>query len=435
MSSKTPTKTLLIIGYVWPEPNSSAAGTRMMQLIQLFQKQEWSITFASPSNLGEHRTDLSALGIDERLIELNNESFDLFIQQLQPGLVIFDRFMIEEQFGWRIEKQAPQAIRILNTEDLHSLRAVRQQMIKDYLNTQPEMTDLHKVPLHNTQVLFEKMAASDLVKREIASIFRCDVTLMISEFEMGLLLKQFQVPARQLIYLPFLYEDAPTSPLKTFEERQNFIAIGNFRHEPNWDAVLWLKQEIWPQIRQQLPQAELHIYGAYPPKKATQLHNPQQGFKVMGWAENAFDVLSQARVCLAPLRFGAGIKGKLAEAMLCGTPNITTSIGSESMQMENSEAWGGLIANQSHDFAEQAVKLYQDSALWQKSQIQGYKIVTDRYLHTPARPQALLVKINELTTDLATHRTANFIGAMLNHHHHKSTQYMAQWIEAKNRLE
>jgi glycosyltransferase involved in cell wall biosynthesis len=435
MSSKTSSKTLLIIGYVWPEPNSSAAGTRMMQLIALFQTQGYSITFASPSNLGEHKADLLSLGIHEQLIELNNESFDLFIQQLQPGLVIFDRFMMEEQFGWRIEKQAPQAIRILNTEDLHSLRAVRQQMIKDYLNTQPEMTDLQKVPLHDMQILFDKMSASDLAKREIASLFRCDLTLMISEFEMALLQQQFQVPTRQLIYLPFLYEKIPTSPLTTFEERQNFIAIGNFRHEPNWDAVLWLKQEIWPQIRQQLPQAELHIYGAYPPKKATQLHNPQQGFKVMGWAENAFDVLSQSRVCLAPLRFGAGIKGKLAEAMLCGTPNVTTSIGSESMQIENSETWGGVIADQSHDFAEQAIRLYQDPALWQKAQNQGYAIVTDRYLQTPEKSRLLLDKIHELTTDLASHRTANFMGAMLNHHHHKSTQYMAQWIEAKNRLE
>ncbi|MDA3806714.1 MAG: glycosyltransferase, partial [Thiomicrorhabdus sp.] len=106
MSSKTSSKTLLIIGYVWPEPNSSAAGTRMMQLIALFQTQGYSITFASPSNLGEHKADLLSLGIHEQLIELNNESFDLFIQQLQPGLVIFDRFMMEEQFGWRIEKQA-----------------------------------------------------------------------------------------------------------------------------------------------------------------------------------------------------------------------------------------------------------------------------------------------------------------------------------------
>lgn len=434
----TPSKKLLIIGYVWPEPNSSAAGSRMMQLIRLFLAHNWNITFASPAKLGEHKTDLIALGVDEQTIELNNQSFDIFIQELQPGLVIFDRFMMEEQFGWRIEQFAPQAIRVLNTEDLHSLRSTRQQLLKDYLKTHSKEINLEDIQLTDQACLFNKMAQSDMAKREIASIFRCDLTLMISEYEMALLQQQFQAPAQQLFYLPFLYPGVEHSSLPSFEERIHFVTIGNFRHEPNWDAVLWLKESIWPLIRKQLPKAELHIYGAYPPPKATALHNPKQGFLVKGWAEDAFSVIQNARLLLAPLRFGAGIKGKLAEAMLNGTPSITTSIGAESMQANANSIWPGAIANNSHEFANAAVELYNNKQAWLNYQKTGFENVSNRYLFNPKSNDAdsannrLMQTITQLQSDLNTHRNKNFVGAMLNHHRHKSTKYMAQWIEAKN---
>ncbi len=428
-------KKLLIIGYVWPEPNSSAAGTRMMQIIAQFQAQGWQITFASPAKQGEHKTNLTHLGIKEHPIKLNSACFDTFIQDLHPSMVIFDRFMMEEQFGWRIEKHLPTTLRILNTEDLHSLRAIRQTLIKTYLKIKPESIDLTQVPLHNPSHLFTEMAQTDLAKREIAAIFRCDLTLMISEFEMKLLQQQFQVPSQQLCYLPFLYSKTQFQPqtLPCFEERQHFIAIGNFRHDPNWDAVLWLKQEIWPLIRQQLPHAELHIYGAYPPPKATQLHSDKQGFKIKGWAPNALDVIRQAKVCLAPLRFGAGIKGKLAESMLCGTPNVTTSIGVESMQGTEQSEWGGGISNRAEPFAQASVELYRDFQCWKAAQQAGFNIVQSRYLAPHHSQDNLFKQINAIIQHPEKHRQTLFIGLILNHHHHKSTQYMAQWIEAKNR--
>jgi len=442
-------QTLLIIGYVWPEPNSSAAGTRMMQLIEVLNQDHWKITFASPAKLGEHKQDLTSYDIQEKNIELNDSSFDQFIEQLQPGLVIFDRFMMEEQFGWRVEQYAPQAIRVLNTEDLHSLRASRQQILKHYLKTQPQEVDLTNLKLNDQAWLFAEMAKSDIAKREIASIFRCDLTLMISEFEMELLHQQFHVPKQQLFYLPFLYGSINPSALPTFEQRQHFVTIGNFRHQPNWDAVLWLKESIWPKIRQQLPNAELHIYGAYPPPKATALHNPKQGFLVKGWAQDAFEVIAHAKVLLAPLRFGAGIKGKLAEAMLNGTPSVTTLIGSESMLELNIEHWPGVIANNTNDFVQAAITLYQDDQAWQNYQMTGFKNVSQRYLkygdsHNNGSysdvyngnsniENNLLTTIKNLQTNLNQYRDQNFIGSMLNHHHHKSTKYMAQWIEAKNK--
>ena len=430
-----PLKNLLIIGYVWPEPNSSAAGTRMMQLILLFQSHQWQITFASPAKQGEHKVDLLAFGIQEHTIQLNSSCFDQFIQQLQPQLVIFDRFMMEEQFGWRVEQYLPNTIRLLNTEDLHCLRATRQTLVKNYLKTEHDQIDLEKISLFNQELLFQQMATTDLAKREIAAIFRCDLTLMISEFEMDLLQQRFQVPPQQLCYLPFLYpkKHSQTDACPNFQTRQHFIAIGNFRHDPNWDAVLWLKQAIWPKIRQQLPQAELHIYGAYPPPKATQLHNDKQGFKVKGWAPDALQVISQARVCLAPLRFGAGIKGKLAEAMLCGTPSVTTSIGAESMQIPSDKRWGGEISNNTESFVHAAIQLYSNPKQWQTAQHAGFNIVQSRYTQPHPSQEKLMTQLACIIEQPEAHRQMNFIGQMLNHHHHKSTQYMAQWIEAKNR--
>ena len=113
---------LLIIGTVWPEPRSSAAGARMMQLIQFFKKEGAEITFAcSASNL-EYSENLDRLDIKTKQIKINDSGFDTFIKELKPSVVLFDRFMTEEQFGWRVAEHCPDALRILDTEDLHSLR-------------------------------------------------------------------------------------------------------------------------------------------------------------------------------------------------------------------------------------------------------------------------------------------------------------------------
>jgi glycosyltransferase involved in cell wall biosynthesis len=208
------------------------------------------------------------------------------------------------------------------------------------------------------------------------------------------------------------------------------LSIGNFRHAPNWDAVLWMKSTIWPLIRQQLPQAQLHIYGAYTPPKATALHNASEGFHIMNWAEDALQVMSAARVCLAPLRFGAGIKGKLIDAMLCGTPSVTTPVGAEAMHGD--QAWAGVVTSNAVEFANSAVALYNNEARWQVACQAGYTLLNDRYRKS-VHGLALIEKLQYCQHHLHTLRAINFTGSMLRHHSHKSTQYMSQWIEAKNR--
>lgn len=407
---------ILIIGTVWPEPNSSAAGSRTMQLIEQFQKLNWKITFACAASDSEFSIDFEKYHIDKVTIELNNSSFDEFIKKLQPTMVLFDRFMIEEQFGWRVAENCPNALRILDTIDLHCLRLARQQAFKE------------KRTFVNDDII-----NTDVAKREIASIYRCDMTLMISIYEMDLLQDFFKISVDILHYTPFLLnpiQENKTFSWPLFEERRHFITIGNFLHEPNWNSVLYLKEEIWPLIRKQLPDAELHIYGAYSSQKVTQLHQPKEGFLIKGRAESAHEVMLNAKVCLAPLRFGAGLKGKLIDAMECGTPSVTTTVGAEAMHGDLE--WGGAVTDNSEIFADKAVNLYTDKSIWIKSQNQGVKII-NQIFEKEKQAKLLTDKIHHLQQNLSAHRQQNFIGAMLMHHTVSGTKYMAKWIEEKNK--
>ncbi len=419
---------VLVIGYVWPEPTSSAAGGHMMQLLQCFTAQGWHVTFASPARVGEHKADLAALGITERAIELNDDSFDRFVAELQPDMVLFDRFMMEEQFGWRVEQHCPHAVRVLETCDLQSLRDARQGLLKQRLHASGDENDFTALFAVSPDTLYAHMSDADITQREVAAIFRCDLSLMISPFETRLLIERFGVPASLLHDCPLMVEPLPSTAL-TFEQRAHFVCIGNFRHAPNWDAVLWLKQQVWPRIRTQLPRAQLHVHGAYTPPKAMALHNPAQGFLVKGWAADALQVVGQARVALAPLRFGAGIKGKLVDAMLCGTPSVTTPVGAEGMR--TGERWPGRIGRSADELAQAAVELYENADHWQAAHAQCHEHLCAQYameLHA----QALVLRLERLSQSLAQHRRANFTGTMLRHHLHKSTKYFSQWIQSKN---
>lgn len=419
---------LVIIGYVWPEPRSSAAGYHMLSIIELFKKNQWQVTFASPALLSEHRADLSSVGVDEVSIELNSSRFDDWIKNVQPTAVLFDRFMMEEQFGWRVEKNCPNALRILDTEDFHSLRDARHKLLKKQLNEGQldlkALTDINQV--------FPYLAQSDIAKREIASIYRSDLTMLVSNVEHSILTQHFSVPESILVLCPFM-QPQPLTKIPDFEERQHFISIGNFRHAPNWDAVLWLKQQLWPKIKAQLPEAELHVYGAYPPPKATQLHSEKQGFLVKGWAEDAFEVLSHARVLLAPLRFGAGIKGKLLDAMRTGTPSVTTGIGQEGMS-ETHQTWPGFCEDNIDEYVANAVELFCNQAVWEARQKAGFELLQTNFDRGSIEANFMSCVEHLLKPEQRVkHRLNNFTGQMLLHHQHKSTQYMSQWIEAKNR--
>jgi len=409
---------VLILGLNWPEPKATAAGIRMMQLIHWFLERNFQITFASTAAFNDYSEDLTSIGIDQRPIKLNHQSFDDFVLRLDPSIVIFDRFIMEEQFGWRVAENLPEALRILDTEDLHSLRAYREKAFSD-----------------QKRFSISDWLCLDTTKRELASIYRSDLSLIISKFEMKLLHENVKLDSNLLFYLPFIFEELSENGIEnwlSFEDRKHFVFIGNGKHAPNIDAILWLNRSIWPIIRKSLPESELHIYGPYMPEHIRRMDNEKTGFRIKGWAKDVASVMSQAKLNLVPLRFGAGIKGKLLEGFRNGTPAITTSVGIEGIGHTNELEL--CTRDDAISFANLAIELYQNIVNWKRVQNLGIDLINVHFSNATLQ-EAFFEKIMELSNNLNQHRTANIIGGILTHNSLQSTKYLSKWIEAKNKIQ
>ncbi len=398
---------LLIIGHVWPEPKSSAAGRRMMQLIEFFKVSQYEVCFATPCAKKEHSYPLEKINIAVQSIEVNNSFFNDFVKKFNPDLVIFDRFMMEEQFGWRVQEYCPKAITLLNTEDLHSLRRKRKSVVAGKPSSKNEELEL----------------------RELASIYRCDLSLIISKFEVNYL-KEKGIQDDLLFYLPFMEEAPNQKSIPKYEERNHMVTIGSFIHDPNVDGIRYLKENIWPLVRKKLPNVEMHIYGSYPTSKIEQLTNLNDGFIIKGWVNDVSTVMSKARVCLSPLRFGAGLKGKFIDAMRMGTPSVTTQVGSEGMPQ--GKGWPGFISDSPNEMANKAVLLYNEKKIWREKQSIGMRVLSTEFSKDEYH-QKFKEKLFVLKANLAEYRSKNTIGNILKLNNLRSTKFMSKWIEEKNK--
>ena len=236
---------VLIIGQVWPEPETTAAGVRIMQLIDFFIDELFEVHFASTALETTYSYALENKGLLVHQIKLNDSGFDSWIADLNPTLVVFDRFVMEEQFSWRIKENCAQALRILDSEDLHFMREARRMALNN-----------------NGSADFRDHLDNDIARREISSIYRSDLTLIISEFEYDLLTEEFKISEDLLHYLPFMLGNGAAASKRVqevpeFSSRSDYMSIGNWKHGPNKDAFSYLKSHIWPLIRKEQPQAKL----------------------------------------------------------------------------------------------------------------------------------------------------------------------------------
>ncbi len=389
---------------LWPEPRSSAAGVRTFEMSHFLLRLGYELVAVAPGEATLHSGAWEKAGVRTLTCDPNSSVSAKILETLSPDLVFYDRFYTEEKFGWRARELWPDALQVVDTSDLHCLRSARQ-----------------KAHLAGAEVLNpHDDFFGDEFLREMASLHRVDVCFVVSRHEAEWLAKQGYEKER-VCYLPF--SSKADVNLKPESERQGFCFLGNFRHAPNVDAARWLASELWPAVRSQISDAELHLYGAYPTQEISQLHG-KDGIFSHGYVENHREAIARHQVLLAPLRFGAGIKGKILEAWATGTPVLGTPLAFEDMGSGFAEF------QDATSFVDQIQRL-QDSEYWQKNVGQGLTQLSSQY------DQEMI--FNTFSEFLASSREGlasirkSLTGRLLRHHGAQSLKYFSQWIEEKTK--
>jgi glycosyltransferase involved in cell wall biosynthesis len=161
----------------------------------------------------------------------------------------------------------------------------------------------------------------------------------------------------------------------SLSSRSDLLFVGGFGHEPNEDAVIWFIEEIFPKVIKSLPHCRLRIVGSRIPQWLQELQHPN--IEVLGWVENVDEIYRKSRLSIAPLRFGAGVKGKVGESLSMSTPMVLTPIAAEGMFLENRKH--ALIANDPDDFAAAIIELMTDDSLWTSISVNGKNRIEEKY--------------------------------------------------------
>jgi glycosyltransferase involved in cell wall biosynthesis len=220
--------------------------------------------------------------------------------------------------------------------------------------------------------------------------------------------------------------------LRPFAERQQFVMIGNFRHAPNRDSVHWVHKTLWKEIREALPRAELHVYGAYPNREDMALHSPKDGFMMQGpWLGDARECLSRYRVLLAPLRFGAGIKGKVLDAWAAGTGVLASPLAAEGMVDRGADYPGAVIPwGDVATWTRAAVRLHETEGDWVREQERGFEVLSREY--DPRKMGLAFVQATEQRLG-SSNVQWNWLAELLHQQEQSAARYLSRYIELKER--
>jgi len=362
-------RVLLIDAYT-PEPDQDSGSLRLIYLMQCFRDLGYGVTFM-PNTLeysGEYTRNLEGLGIEMVHAPWSRSPGRFFAERgSEFRFVMVSRHYIASRYIGLVRKHCPGARFLFDTVDLHYLREER---MAEHLNS---------------AVL--RQAAAQTRRSELALVDRADATLVVSPVEKTVLEKA--APGAKVHVISNVHEVSGSR--RDWSARKDLFFVGSYQHPPNIDAAEWFVQSIWPLIRERLPAVQFHLIGSKAPDSVRALEG--NGVCFQGFQKDLDPWLDGCRLAVAPLRFGAGIKGKVNLSMSRGQPVVATPVAVEGMFAEPGRDI--LVSDTEAGFADAVVRLYQDEDTWNRVSIHGMENVNRYFSVENAR-----LGLQELLTSL-----------------------------------
>ncbi|MBC7708637.1 MAG: glycosyltransferase [Rhizobacter sp.] len=360
---------ILIVEACMITPDQDAGSVRLLNLLRILRNEGHHVTFLADNLDGNPKYAALLTGIGVEVLHGQYAgSVRKVLRDRGPALdtIIFCRYYVATQYVNSVRALAPRAQIIFDTVDLHFVREQREAQL-----------------LGNAAMV---RSAALTRANELSVIEKSDVTIVVSDAEKALLAKI--APSARVDVVSQI--NTLVSPGAPFAERSGILFVGGFRHAPNVDAIQWYVKEVLPLLRKLLPGVVTTIVGSNMPEAVGALQ--QDGLLFMGYVENIDPLLRAARVSIAPLRYGAGIKGKINEAMNYGIPVVATECAIEGMHLLHER--DVLVADLASDFATAIARVYNDAPLWNTLSVAGLANVRQHFSPEAALPaiRALLAQ-------------------------------------------
>jgi GT2 family glycosyltransferase/SAM-dependent methyltransferase len=353
---------VLVVDHRVPTWDRDSGSLRMMNIMRTMLTLGAQVSFMPDnfSQLQPYTRRLQRMGVEVLYghLDINAE-----LATIGPKLttVILSRPHVASRWLDVMRELAPSATIAYDTVDLHWLREAR----KGALATPGEPS-----VATNGRLASLTPKAKALRQLELAMIRSADTTLVVSESER--LQVERDVPDADVLVMPNVHDiELHVAPP---EGRSGIIFVGGFEHPPNSDAAVRLVKDVMPAVRRELSEVQVTIVGSHPPPEVQALASPL--VDVAGWVEDLRPLLDSARLMVAPLRYGAGMKGKITQALSVGLPVVTTPIGAEGLESEGEDCM--LIADDPRELAAHVIEVYRDNELWRRLSNAGQAIVTER---------------------------------------------------------
>jgi len=331
---------ILVVDSMTPAPDRDSGSIRLVSLMRLLIDGGHNVVFIADDDErgGEQANALRAMGVHVPRLHgalAISEWMQRHAATLHAAIVC--RHYVAGHWLGLVRAVAPDAIIVFDTVDLHFLREQREARLR------------------GSRALLR--LATGTQRRELALIANADITWVVSHVEQALL-RELAPGANVEVLSNIIEADEEGAP---FEQREGLLFVGGMLHPPNRDAVQWLAADVYPAIKRLLPDVELHLVGVMTDEMRA-LSEQVEGVRVHGHVAHIEPFVSRCRIALAPLRFGAGVKGKINLSMAYGQPVVATSCAVEGMYLQSGQ--NVLVADDAQSFAAEVARLYEDASLW-----------------------------------------------------------------------